>query len=115
MPEKIPVEDIPTRKTARKIFKSEKAKERAEQKDYIPLVEAKQTIEVSVKPKLEKKEIETIEPKKRSSKTKKGKLSGNSILIITEKPQAASKISAALSEGRARQLKSGISTYEFKI
>jgi DNA topoisomerase-1 len=113
MPEKIPVEDIPTRKTARKIFKSEKAKERAEQKDYIPLVEAKQTIEVSVKPKLEKKEIETIEPKKRSSKTKKGKLSGNSILIITEKPQAASKISAALSEGRARQLKSGISTYEF--
>jgi len=43
------------------------------------------------------------------------KLEGNSILIITEKPQAAAKISAALSEGRARKLADGgIPYYEFE-
>jgi DNA topoisomerase I len=140
-------EDIPTRKTKNRIFKSEKAKKNAERSEYIPIIDPKQTIEIAVKQKPTIEELQTVEKpgrkiaKKRTykrkypSKTRKTKtstsssaktyskfkppknkaLSGDSILIITEKPQAASKISAALSNGKARQTKAsaGVYFYEF--
>jgi DNA topoisomerase-1 len=136
-------EDIPTRATAKKIFKNEKQKAEAERKDFVPLMNPKLTTEIQVKPKptieqieiIEKKEnpqsLEKLERKTRKRKEKLGlgkiteninsksqkleKLQGNSIVIITEKPQAAEKISAALSGGRARRYSdSGVSYFEFE-
>ncbi len=47
-------------------------------------------------------------------KTRIETLKGNSILIITEKPQAAAKIASALSSGRERRyVEAGVSYYEF--
>ncbi|MBM3247758.1 hypothetical protein FJZ17_04450, partial [Candidatus Pacearchaeota archaeon] len=142
-------EDIPTRATAKKIYKSEKEKLRDTRNEFIPIIEPKQTIEIEVKPRLTREQIETIEkpaskkPKKQPTKTKKTKntliekieertpnnkvketliktssktenLKGNSILIITEKPQAAAKIAAALSKGRDKKYSdNGIPYYEF--
>lgn len=122
-------EDIPTRRARNKLIKDTKAKEQASGKEYVPIVDPKQTIEIAVK--TINKEIEKVEKKatrkKRTSKTAKtkeiksaikpyvGELKGNSILIVTEKPQAASKIAMALSQGRARQSKAspGVYYYEF--
>jgi len=129
-------EDIPTRATANKIYKSEKQKRAEEHKEFVPVINPKQTIEVQVKPKPSREEIEIIEtPQKEikeektiKSKAKKAKrttqvsakekkiesLKGNSILIITEKPQAAAKIAAALSGGRDKKYnEAGIPYYEF--
>lgn len=144
-------EDIPTRETAKKIFRNEKEKKLSEQRDYIPIINPKQTIEIPVKPKPTREQIETIETPKQSEKEnhlkekqgriiekinnkekeklKKAKrtviekiktpkietLKGNSILIVTEKPQAAAKISAALSDGRAQKHSdNNIAYYEFE-
>jgi DNA topoisomerase-1 len=140
-------EDIPTRATAKKIFRNEKQKIEEERKDFIPLSKPKITTEVEVKPRPTIEQIEKIETPKQSarediehekegvviekvSKTKKKAkssiteksknpkietLKGNSILIVTEKPQAAEKIAYALSEGKARKYtENGISSYEFE-
>lgn len=79
---------------------------------FMPIDDAKQTTEIAVKPEPSIDEIETIETIKTSkSKTKPSK--GNYILIITEKPQAASKIAAALSGGKDKKLvQQGVSYYE---
>jgi len=98
----------------------------------------KQTVEVKVKRKPTIEELTTIEkpgnikPKKTKKKSKKKKKSnGKSIipikfkekplkkqgyaLVITEKPQAAEKIAAALSEGKDKKITSvGVSYYELK-
>ena len=60
--------------------------------------------------------IEFLAVKTFEDKYKEKPLEGNSTLIITEKPQAASKISMALSNGKARQTKSspGVYYYEFQ-
>jgi len=132
-------EDIPTNKGKREVFRNEKAKRLAENRDVVPLIKPKHTIEVEVKPRPTIEQLETIEKMPESQKKPKSKpkaktsekkdkdkkqksfkpqgleqLSGDSILIITEKPQAATKIAAALSEGDARQLSDGgVSFYEF--
>ncbi len=100
----------------------------------------KKTVEIAVKPKPEAKDLETVEKvgkiksKKTRKKTKTKKRKGFSksttpltfkekplkkdgyILVITEKPQAAEKIAAALSEGKDRKinLPGGVSYYELK-
>src|SRR3989338_1517317 len=140
-------EDIPTRDTAKKIFRNEKEKRREELKEFVPLSSPKNTIEIAVKPRPSREQIETMETPKQSEredkneeergrtieKAKKAKknakntfiekvkstkietLKGNSILIITEKPQAAEKIALAVSEGRARKSSdNGISYFEFQ-
>src|SRR3989344_1759513 len=86
-------------------------------KEFIPMGEVKQTTEKAIKPKLSLKDATTIEspgiipkeqlenqeePKKRPRKSKpktapeETKPKRDSILIITEKPQAAQKIASAL-------------------
>lgn len=75
--------------------------------EFIPLTEPVNTVEVEAKPRPKRSELEKIDPQR--------KLTGNSILIITEKPQASAKISAALSNGKAKQLSSaGAPYYEFE-
>ena len=66
-------EDIPTRSTKNKVYKSEKAKKAAERKDYIPLVDPKHTTEIIVKPKPKIDDLITIEKpgKKTKRKTRK--------------------------------------------
>jgi DNA topoisomerase-1 len=123
-------EIIPEEPPKESIYKSEKAKRLTEGSEFSPITNAKQTVEVIEKPRLKLEEIEVIEkPKSRENKSKresysKGikngkrqetKLDGNSILIITEKPQAALKISSALSGGKERKYsENGIPFYEFK-
>ncbi len=101
--------------------------------------DVKQTTEVEAKPKPEPEELQTIEkigkikkkkPKKKINKTTK-KTNGKPttaltfkqkplkkqgyVLIITEKPQAAEKIAAALSNGEDRKInKYGVSYYELE-
>jgi len=68
--------------------------------------DVKEVVEISVKPKPLQKDLETVEKigrKKQNKKTIKKKSSGEYILIITEKPQAANKIAAALSEGNTEK------------
>lgn len=73
------------------------------------------TIEREEKPKKpRKKSKDSVEETEKPSK-KIEILKGNSILIITEKPQAAEKIAAALSDGKDnRYSDNGISYYEFQ-
>ena len=117
-----------------KIYQSKKQKTIAEKSAFVPILDAKNTIEVKAKPRPSIEQIETIEkpeqnkkekqnPLKKAKKTitekaktpKIEKLEGNSILIITEKPQAAAKIAAALSNGRDRKYSdNGIPYYEFE-
>jgi len=141
-------EDIPTRATARKIYRNEKQKAEEESKAFVPIRNAKLTVEIPVKPRPQIEQIERIESPKqskdkdrvekskgrtieKSSKPKKTAketiseqepsrnkkietLKGNSILIITEKPQAAEKIAFALSDGSAKKYADGgIPYYEF--
>lgn len=133
-------EDILTRAETKKVYRSEKEKKRQENKEYVPVFDAKQTVEVAVKSKPSIEQIETIEPKgkqkimRKETKSKEEaiiskpsrtveveakpkkivELKGNSILIITEKPQAAMKIAAALSKGSARKYtENSTSYYEF--
>ena len=83
--------------------------------EFMPVDDAKHTIEIQEKQKLRLEEIEKIEikPEKKTRKKKSIK-KGNSILIITEKPQAAEKIAYALSEGKARKVSdAGVAYYEF--
>ncbi len=96
-------------------------------KDFLPIGDAKQTIEKEVKPKLTVEELTTVEsPGKPTSatflldkkqKTKSGKTvvkktkPKDSILIITEKPQAAQKIAFALGTPR-KYSENGVSYYE---
>jgi DNA topoisomerase-1 len=121
-----------------KIYKNRKEKANEERREYIPITRPKQTVEITVKPKPTRSQIEIIEkPKKENSekiieekishikkakrtvvekvKTKKiESLKGNSILIITEKPQAASKIASALSDGKEeKHSDNGVPYYEF--
>jgi len=128
-------EDIPTRIEAKKIFRNEKQKIAEERKEYVPVFDAKQTVEIPAKPKPSIEEIEKIETpeqskqekpqdeengeKRRVVKKAKAKpletLKGNSILIITEKPQAAEKIASALSDGKfEKRSEHNIPYYEFK-
>ncbi|MDP1729392.1 MAG: DNA topoisomerase I, partial [archaeon] len=151
-------EDIPLRTTAKKIYRNEKQKLEEERKDFVPIINPKLTVEVAVKPRLTRDQIEKIESpeesdkedsenekqgrviekieksgkttnsKKNTSKkksstsdTEKSKpnkiksLKGNSILVITEKPQAAAKIASALSSGTDRKYsEGGVSYYEFE-
>jgi DNA topoisomerase I len=106
----------------------------------------KQTIEVEAKPKPELEDLQTIEKvgdtkkiekvkktrKKKTAKKTKSKSFSKSIdpiifkekklkkegyvLVITEKPQAAEKIAAALSNGKDRKINKpgGVSYYEFE-
>jgi len=86
----------------------------------------KQTVEIAVKPKPSIEELTTIEktgkkPKKvkitkrtkSESKIKSGR--GSYILIITEKPQAAAKIAAALSGGEDRRMPGGRGVYYYEL
>ena len=68
MAKEIENEDIQTRANVKQIYKNEKEKQRADNKEYIPLVEAKQTIEIQVKPKPGIEQIETIENPEKSRK-----------------------------------------------
>lgn len=86
----------------------------------------KQVVEIAVKPKPPLEELEKIEKKgkkpkktkvikktKSESKIKSGK--GNYILIITEKPQAAGKIAAALSGGNDKRVAGGKGVYYYEL
>ena len=95
----------------------------------------KQTVEIAVKPRPSIEELETIEKvgkklkktKTTKNKTKAAKLEeseiepkiksgkGNYILIITEKPQAAAKIAAALSNGNDKRVSSGKGVYYYEL
>jgi len=115
--------------------------EKIEQKEYRVFnpENVKQTTEIEVKPKPKKEDLEIVEKKgkvvkkpKKKTKTKKRKGFSKSItpvtfkekplkkegyvLIITEKPQAAEKIAAALSEGKDRRINipGGVSYYELE-
>ena len=59
-------EDIPTRDTAKKIFRNEKEKRREELKEFVPLSSPKNTIEIAVKPRPSREQIETIETPKQT-------------------------------------------------
>jgi DNA topoisomerase-1 len=141
-------EDIPTRATVKKIFRNEKQKADEERRDFVPLTNPKQTVEVKAKPRLTREQIEIIEKPRQSEREDKQKiklgrtiekeekikitkpkrtvvekvktpkietLRGNSILIITEKPQAAAKIASALSNGKdSKHSDNGIPYYEFE-
>ncbi len=89
----------------------------------------KQTVEIAVKPKPTVEELETVEfvgkkkPKKKSVRKDKEKESvsrpikldpSGYSLVITEKPQAAAKIAAALSNGNDKKVAKpgGVSYYE---
>ncbi len=100
----------------------------------------KQTVEITVKPKPKAEDLETVEkvgkikPKKTRKKTKTRKRKGFSksiipitfkekplkkngyVLVITEKPQAAEKIAAALGEGKDRRINypGGVTYYELE-
>ncbi len=101
-------------------------------KEFLPIEDAKLTIEKEVKPKLSTKELTIVEKpgkpvpasqfeqaKKISRRSKKPKKEPNSItsekpnaiLIITEKPQAAQKIAQALGNPK-RQIENKVSYYE---
>jgi len=102
--------------------------EKIEQKEYrvFDPGDVKQTVEIPVKPKPTLKDLETVEKisKPKRAKTKKEKPKKDRpiklkkegyVLVITEKPQAAGKIAAALSEGKDRQVtKTGVSYYELE-
>jgi len=133
---KTPKENIPEEPPKEAIYRNEKAKKRVEGIEFTPILDAKQTVEIVERPKPRLEEIEKIEKpliksgnkrvnKKEISfekpksvkKVKKGiiALTGNSILIITEKPQAAAKIASALSGGRERKdSDNGVPFYEFQ-
>ena len=99
---------------------------------FIPLSESKMTIEKSVKPKLSTKELTKIEkpgntqereekPQKEKTKKSKPKASAkeespnrDSILIITEKPQAALKIASALSSSSRKFSENNVPYYELE-
>jgi len=90
----------------------------------------KQAVEIPAKPKPSKEDLEKVEkigkskPKKRKTKEKKLKISEKPIklnpkgyvLVITEKPQAAGKIAAALSNGKDNKITKpgGVSYYELE-
>ncbi len=128
-------EDIPTRATARKIYgpDAERKKRRDEENNQsMPIINPKRTVEVMAKPKPRIEEIEKIEYAPKQKKKRKiprsdsgvvvksresqiENLEGNSILVVTEKPQAAEKISLALSDGRAKKYTdNGVAFYEFE-
>ena len=118
------------------------SKEAIEQKSFITFnpENIKQSVEIPVNPKPSINEIETIEKisspplkakkprkakaksssSKKSEKTNEAKLKiklnpNGYALVITEKPQAASKIAAALSNGKDRKLSdAGIPYYELE-
>ncbi|MFA7708237.1 MAG: DNA topoisomerase I [Candidatus Pacearchaeota archaeon] len=98
----------------------------------------KQTVEIPVKPKPSIEELETIEkigkkkPKKTSTKRKSAKktstkstealvfkekplIQGGYTLIITEKPQAAEKIAAALSNGKDKRINKPGGVHYFEL
>lgn len=87
----------------------------------------RQAVEIAVKPKPPIEKIETIEKiGKKIKKTKKSKLEltkkseskfskGHYILIITEKPQAAAKIAAALSNGKDKRVPYGKGVYYYEL
>src|SRR3989344_5274237 len=103
-----------------------------ETKEYLVFdpADVKKTVEIVAKAKPSRKDLEIVEKKGKIVKKKKGAGKnqahasgamdgsnpgvGKYILIITEKPQAAAKIAAALSEGKDRQVSnnSGVSYYE---
>ncbi len=80
----------------------------------------KQTVEIVAKSKPKLKDLETIEkigekPKQAKTKFKKERKIKDYTLIITEKPQAAAKIAAALSEGKDKKItNAGVSYYELE-
>jgi len=98
--------------------------------------DVKQSIEIPVKPKPKKQDLETIEKKGKTPKTKTKKSTSKKTkkqskqakpetiklnpkgysLIITEKPQAAGKIAAALSNGKDNKISrpGGVSYYELE-
>ncbi len=97
------IEKIETPEQSDKEDKNEEEKGHVIEKAKKPRKTAKETI-------LE----EDSEKEKSEKKNKIEVLKGNSILIITEKPQAAAKIAAALSDGTERRYANdGISYYEF--
>ena len=57
------VEDIPTRKARNKLLKGVKEKERVSGKEYVPIQEPKQTVEVIAKARPSRDELETVEDK----------------------------------------------------
>jgi DNA topoisomerase-1 len=88
--------------------------------------DVKQAVEIPVKPKPKIEELETIEKigkKPKKTKVTKGKMKpketkaglGSYILIITEKPQAAAKIAAALSNGKDKRMSSGKGVYYYEL
>lgn len=99
-----------------------------EQKEYHVYnpEDIKESVEIAVKPPPKPADLETIEkkgkkikkPKKKSKKYDKftSLKKDGYILIITEKPQAAGKIAAALSNGSDRKINKpgGVSYYEFE-
>jgi DNA topoisomerase I len=124
--------------------KTPKAVEQNQYHIYDPS-DIKQTVEVEAKPKPKPEELETVEKvgdikpkkvrkkaKKRTTRKTKGKSFSKSIspitfkekklkkdgyvLVITEKPQAAEKIAAALSNGKDRKVNrpGGVSYYELE-
>ncbi len=77
----------------------------------------KKTIEIAVKPKPKKEDLETVEKigKKPKKSKEKQETKEKYTLIITEKPQAAAKIAAALSNGKDKKItKTGVSYYELE-
>jgi len=82
--------------------------------------DAKQTVEIAVKPKPKIEDIEIIEKQEKKIKptkereTKPLKKKGY-ILIITEKPQAASKIAAALAEGKENKITNNQKVFYYEL
>src|SRR3989344_3266438 len=104
-----------------------KTKLAVEQKEYYTYnpQNIKQSVEIAVKPKPSLKDLETVgKPKKIKALKKVLETDDKSVklnpkgysLIITEKPQAAEKIAAALSDGRDRKMSKpgGVSYYELE-
>jgi DNA topoisomerase-1 len=89
-----------------------------EQKEYriFDPEKVKQTVEVPEKPKPAINDLITIEKPGKQKKDKIKKLSSKGYsLIITEKPQAASKIASALSEGKEKKLSNnGVPYFELE-
>ena len=98
-------EDIPTRATANKVYKNEKQKKAEENKEYVPIISPRQTIEVAVKPRPTRQQLEKIETPKQSHEEDNQEEKIGRIIEKAEKPKRRTKKSKNIIEEKVKPLK----------
>ena len=84
-------EDIATRATAKKVYKSEKQKVADERKDFVPISNPKITTEVQARPRLTIEQIEKVETPKQSKKEDKENEEKGHTIEKEKKPRKKAK------------------------